>query len=620
LTHRITLALAAPLAALSILLGGCNTRADVSLSGNTPGQYTHVYLTAQAVWFNTSSSAGPDDAGWVKFPLSTPTTVDLVAANDGTLAQLTTDLKLLAGTYAQIRFIPVDASTPLTTSAQTLGALYNAEADYVDGSGVTQQVPLELLNPDKGIGIPASLHVAVGKLGTGLGSTKSTSSTVGTTGSGDAMSNAGTTDASLFGTPTGTASSGTTTSTTTTTTTTASFDMNIDGTRDLVPFAYGASSANAILLSPHPSAYDLSTVGGIQGTLTLTNVTTSNGVPNVQVAAEQLSADGSRHVVVLSTTVTSAGDFLLYPLPASTSDTVAYDVVIHGPDIATIVITNVEIPAVTSSTASSSTTSSTGSTSSATSSTTNTGATTTSSTTSSSTSNAVSVGTLVPRAATPYSANIATAAGSPLPSGAVVGFYQTLGNAGAVPYLIEAAPIDPFSRVLFNAQGLSQGTIDSGTYVASGETVNIVSAAPLEKAGNYRVAASASGYSDGALNTLVAAAKPSVVLAPLALASGANTGSVIAAVTPATPGKYDQGQLLISHEGALVATTPLDAVLASGGSVSAVVPAGSPASYYYVSVRVWNSRNPGGTLSRQWYPGVIDLRSGTSGSLPITVN
>jgi hypothetical protein len=604
--QRTTIAMAGSIAALGILLGGCNTRANVSLSGNTPGQYTHVYITAQAVWFNTSSSAGPDDGGWVKFPLSTPATVDLVAANDGTLAQLTTDLKLLAGTYDQIRLIPVDASTPLTTSAQTLGALYNAEADYVDSSGVTQQVPLELLNPDKGIGIPASLRVPVGSLGSTLGKTSGTTSGFGATGSSDATSNAGTGDA-LFGTSTSTSSS---TSTATSTTATASFDMTIDGTRDLVPFAYGSSPSNAILLSPHPSAYDLSAVGGIQGTLTLTNVTTSNGVPNVQVAAEQLSADGSRNVVVLSTTVTSAGDFTLYPLPASTSNTVSYDIVIHGPDIATIIIKNVEIPAVSSS--SSTTTSGSTSTSTSTGTSANT-------TTSSSATNTVSVGTLVPRSATPYSANVATAAGSPLPAGAAVGFYQTLGTAGSVPYLIEAAPIDPFNQALFNAQGLSQGTIDSGTYVASGETVNVVSAAPLEKAGNYRVAASASGYGDGALNTLVAAAKPSVTLAPLALGSGASAGSVIAAITPATPGKYDQGQLLVSHEGALVATTPLDAVLASGGSVSAVVPAGSPASYYYVSVRVWNSRNPGGTLSRQWYPGVVDLRSGTSGTLPVTI-
>ncbi|HTT42607.1 MAG TPA: DUF4382 domain-containing protein [Steroidobacteraceae bacterium] len=611
MNHRTTIALAGPLAALCILLGGCNTRANVSLSGNTPGQYTHVYITAQAVWFNTSSSAGPDDGGWVKFNLSTPTTVDLVAANDGTLAQLTTDLKLLAGTYDQIRLIPVDASTPLTSSAQTLGALYNAEADYVDGSGVTQQVPLELLNPDKGIGIPASLRVPVGSLGSTLGSTGSTSG-FGATGSSNATSNAGIGDASLFGTSTSSTTSSTTSTTTSTTTTTASFNMSIDGTRDLVPFAFGTTPANAILLSPHPSAYDLSTVGGIQGTLTLTNVTTANGVPNVQVAAEQLSADGSRHVVVLSTTVSSAGDFTLYPLPASTSDTVSYDIVIHGPDIATIIIKNVEIPAVSSS----SSTTTSGSTSTDTS--TSTG--TTTNTTTSSATNTVSVGTLVPRAATPYSANVATAAGSPLPAGAVVGFYQTLGTVGSVPYLIEAAPIDPFSQSLFNAQGLSQGTIDSGTYVATGETVNIVSAAPLEKAGNYRVAASASGYSDGALTTLVAAAKPSVTLAPLALASGASTGSVIAAITPATPGKYDQGQLLVSHEGALVATTPLDAVLASGGSVAAVVPSGSPASYYYVSVRVWNSGNPGGTLSRQWYPGIVDLRSGTTGTLAVTIN
>ena len=102
----------------------------------------------------------------MKFPLSSPTTVDLVATGAGTLATLAGDLRLLAGSYAQIRLIPLDSGAPLAASAQTLGALYNAEVVYVDGSGTTQQVPLELLNPDKGIGIQASLRVPVGEAGT----------------------------------------------------------------------------------------------------------------------------------------------------------------------------------------------------------------------------------------------------------------------------------------------------------------------------------------------------------------------------------------------------------------------------------------------------------------------
>ena len=86
--------LAALLAALCALLAGCNTRTNVSLTGNTPAQYSHVYVTTQAVWFNSSATAGPDDSGWVKFPLSTPTTVDLVASQGGTLSSLASRSRL----------------------------------------------------------------------------------------------------------------------------------------------------------------------------------------------------------------------------------------------------------------------------------------------------------------------------------------------------------------------------------------------------------------------------------------------------------------------------------------------------------------------------------------------
>ena len=61
---------------------------DVSLTGNTPPQYSHVWVTTQELWFNSSSTAGPEDGGWAKFPLSTPTTIDLVAVNNGNLSNI----------------------------------------------------------------------------------------------------------------------------------------------------------------------------------------------------------------------------------------------------------------------------------------------------------------------------------------------------------------------------------------------------------------------------------------------------------------------------------------------------------------------------------------------------
>jgi len=593
--NRKSLSLAVPIAVLGSVLAGCSVKTDVSVTGNSPALYSHVWITAQEVWFNTSAAAGPDDGGWVKFSLSTPATVDLVTDSGGNLGSLVTGLKLAAGNYSQVRLIPVDAAAALTSSAMTAGAHYNAEADFVDSGGTPHQLPLELLSPDQGIGIQGSLSVPIGNIGAALsGATTPTTSATSSTPS-------------------------TTASATSSSTTTASFALDFDAARDLALFTYGgASSPNGILMSSHASAYDLSQVGGISGQLTLTNLTGINGLPAIQVSAEVLSADLSRHVVVSSTPVHADGSFLLYPLPTSSSNPPTYDVVIHGAGIATIIIKAVQVSPASSST-SSTTSASTSSTS----------------TTGSSATNTVSVGTLIPRSASSYTVNLGNASGPALPAGAWVAFYQTLAAKGEVPYLIEASPIDPFSQTLANfnptlanAEGLSTGTIDSGTYNASGATVTLVSAAPVEKAGGYLVAASAPGYQDGPLTTSVAAPQsgttaPPVTLPALTLAAGNSPGSISVSITQATAGKYDHGELLLGHDGTLIAAAPLDAALAQGpGATVAVnsVPSGTPASLYYAAVRVWKSSAPSSTLHRQSYPTAIDLRGSASGSAQLTID
>ena len=610
------------LAVLAAALAGCSTRTNVAATGDSPALYTHVYITAQAVWFNSNATAGPDDGGWAQFPLSTPVTVDLVADSAGNFANLATDLKLAPGSYAQVRLIPVDASAPLAVSAQTLGALYNMEADFVDANGVTQQLPLELLNPDKGLGIQTNLSVPFGNIGAAFGALSSQPATTPTD----------TTTGTTFGTTTGTTlGTGTTTGVATTT---AEFSLTFDGTRDLTPFTYGGTSG--VLLSPHVSAYDLSQVGGIQGQLTLTNLpglTSANGTPGLEACAEVLSADGTRHIVVARAPVASDGTFTIYPLPTSTAtfnafgtnttNLTSYDLVIHGPGIATIIVKSVQIPPVNSSSGGFGASS------------TSPGTTTTSTvggnpdTTPITPTNLVSVGTFVPRAAGTYTANIATATAAPLPAGAAVSFYQTLRANGEVPYVIEAAPIDPFNQVLANAQSLSTGTVDSGTYVSAGATITVVSEAPAEGAGSYQVAASAPSYADGALGTLVAAPTASgvtvsgpVTIGTLALAGGSTASTVSASVTPASVGKYDHGELMLSQNGQLVASAPIDAALAgAGGTVQLTgVPGGAPGNVYYVTVRAWNSSNPAGTLTRQWYPTALDLRGAGSASIDLTVN
>jgi hypothetical protein len=624
MNHRLRTALLAATCTLSGVLAACSTKTEVSLTGNTPAQYSHVWMTVQEVWFNSSATAGPEEGGWAKFPLSKPSTVDLVAQNGGNLDRIAGALRIAAGTYSQVRLIPVDASAALTASAQNAGALYNFEADYVDSNGVTQQVPLELLNPDKGIAIQTDIKVPVGNSNPSLTGASAT-----TTGALPFGSPAGT-GSNPFGSTAGTmtnSSTNTLSSTSSGTTSSAatnSFAVALDGGSDLVPFNF-ASGHSAILLSAHGAAYDLSQAGGISGQLSLTNITTdTSGLPNIRVSAEILSTDGTRHVVVSSTTVQSDGSFLLYPLAtnSSTTNPLTYDVVIHGPGIATIIVKSVQVPR--SSTTSGSAASSTSSTNT---SGTGTGSASTTTVSTNANVNPVTIGTLTPRKdPNSYTANIATAPGAPLPAGAMVNFYQTLGGKGEVPFVIESSPIDPFNQVLFNNQTLSSVTVDSGTWSTNG-AVTIVSAAPAEGVGTYQLAAVAPGYSDGTLDLKVLISPPNsgtatVVVPPLKLGAGATAGSVAANVLATSAGKYDQGELLLSHDGTLIAAAPLDAVLSQGtGGVVTVanLPSGTPDALYYATVRAWKSTDPG-TVQRQWYPQAIDLRTSTGSSITLPVN
>jgi hypothetical protein len=602
-----------------VLLGGCSAPTDMSLGGNTPPQYSHVYITTQQLWFNSSATAGPDDGGWYKFTLSTPTTIDLVSVGGGNMAEIEDSLRIVPSTYSQVRLIPVDPSSALSTSASNLGALYNSEADYVDSTGVTHQLPLEFLNPDKGIGIATSLRVPIGSIGSALSSTSGTS----TTGTTATDTTTGTTTGTTIGSTSGS------TSTSTSSQTPNEFVISEDGTTDLTPFTF--SGTTGILLSQHATASDLSKSGGISGTLTLTNITSAtSGLPNIQVSAQTLSADGTRHVVNATTTVQADGTFLLYPLAASTEG-VYYDVVIHGPGIATIILKSVIVQQPSSSSSDSTTDGTTTTTDTATTvaSTTPTTSTATG-TTNGTANNVVAIGTLTPRAATFYSANMASAA--KLPAGALVGFYQTLATSGSVPYIIESSPVDPLNDVLFAGQSLSTGTIDSGTWSSNGATVAVVSAAPHEGAGNYIVSPYAPNFGDAALTTIVkgpAVTTPAPTTTPTAtftvptlpLAASSASGTLHATISQTTPGKYNSGEVLVSSNGTLVGSAPLGTGFSSGTASVTVsgLPAQLSSAAYYVTVRAWNSSDPA-VVTRQWSDQLVDMRAATSGSVSINLD
>jgi hypothetical protein len=91
-------------------------------------------------------------------------------------------------------------------------------------------------------------------------------------------------------------------------------------------------------------------------------------------------------------------------------------------------------------------------------------------------------------------------------------------------------------------------------------------------------------------------------------------------ISQTSPGSFDSGQLIISHDGAIVATAALDSIMGRSAATTLTItglPSGSGAAgsldpaLYYVSVRVWSSTNPAGTLNRVTYPNALDLRTGS---------
>jgi Domain of unknown function (DUF4382) len=579
------LAAAGPrLPVLALLLGcaalaGCQSRTNVSATGNTAAQFTHVFVTINQIWFNTSATALATGSGWVQFTLSTPQTVDLVTLNNGTLSQFATDLKLGTGTYGQVMLILADSTDALTSAAESAGAATNDEVDYVDASDVAHTVPLAILNAAQGISVSTSLTISA-STSSGFGSPTTASTT--TTNTDDAIT---------------TSSAATTTSSSpsalSAVVATTNAVIDFDATRDLVPISLSGQPAYA--LNPHPQVYDEKYSGTIGGTVSLTGVTTltTAGNPDVQVAAEGLSTDGTRHVIVKTTRINADGTFSLYPLSTASGAPSSYDVVIHGPTIETTIIKSVPVT--------------TGDPSSAT----------------------AVLGTLTLTAATPYLVNFNTSSPA-APTSSVVGFYQTLPLDGEVPYLVEMRAVDPTSGLFATDQDISGGSLQYGTYV-SGGTISLTNVNPSQGVATYAIGAINPAYAESSLGTTVSAPANTSATALFTMTappvpSGSTANSITGTVTVSSPGSYDNATLFLTYNGALVAAAPLTGYLSGSASLSltAVAPGGSSgATYgpgiYNAEVWAWNSANPAGTLTRMPYGSTIDMSAGNASGVALTV-
>jgi hypothetical protein len=563
----------------SVALAGCQSRTNVSATGNTPAQFTHVFVTINQIWFNTSATALATDSSWNEFTLSTPQTVDLVNLSSGTLSQFASNLKLATGSYAQVMLILADSTDALTSTAESAGAATNDEVDYVDAADVAHTVPLAVLNAAQGISISTSLTVS-SSTSTGFGNPTTASTT--TTSSDDAIT---------------TSSAATTTSGSSTAlsavvaTTNAVIDF--DATRDLVPISLSGQAAYA--LNPHPQVLDEKYSGTIGGTVSLTGVTalTTAGNPDVQVAAESLSTDGTRHVIIKTTRINADGSFSLYPLSTASGAPGSYDLVVHGPTIETTIIKSVPV------------------------------------TSGAPTSATAVLGTLTLTAATPFLVNFNTSSPA-APTSSRVGFYQTLPLDSEVPYLVEMRAVDPTSGLFATDQDLSGGSLQYGTYV-SGGTISLTNVNPSQGVATYAIGAINPAYAQSSLGTTVTAPASASATALFTMTappvpSGSTANSVTGTVTVTSPGSYDNATLFLTYNGALVAAAPLTGYLSGSTTLTltAVAPGGSSgaayaAGVYNAEVWAWNSANPAGTLTRLPYGSTIDMSAGNASGVALTL-
>jgi hypothetical protein len=311
-------------------------------------------------------------------------------------------------------------------------------------------------------------------------------------------------------------------------------------------------------------------------------------------------------------------------LQSNSKNPTAYDVVIHGPDITTIIVKNVTVTTTTPTTTGAAST---------------TGAIATTTAT-----GAVSLGTLIPTAAQPFLVQIAPTSAASLPPGAAVTFYQTLSGSGEVPYAIDEVGVDPINLSLQAPEQLSTGSIVTGTYSSSGSTITLTNSTPLENAGVYKVGATAPLFADGVVsaNTVVKATPGSTIPATnsttttatplpttitpvpvtvpaLSPANSAASGSIVATVTAA--GVNNQGELLVSHNGAVIGSASLNGVLGNNGGTVTVSGLPSGVGNYYLSAIAWSSNDPTKAITYESLgSSPVTVNAGGSTSVAVTIN
>ncbi len=526
---------AAVLAFAAVLLCGCTVKTTVQVTATTPGSVSHVYVTVKEIWVTTHATAVPGEGGWKKTVLEDPVTIDLAELNGGATIDLGT-LDLGADTFEQVRLVLVDTDEKLAKSAKDLNLDWNNVVQYTD-NGLSRVVALEFASPGASLVAASSVRVDGNTILDTLGGAEDP---------------------------------------------TASLVVDIDALRNLSILSYDGEIRAE--LDPGLAVYNAEDAGTITGTFDLSAIPNAviNSRQGIVVSAELVNAAGTRHSVVKSVRLGTAGTFTLYPLPVDAdSGKTWYDLVVHGPGVSTMIITGVKVKAEETTTLQSS---------------------------------SITV---------PLAQSFLVNTGSAVPGGTRAGFYQTLPTDGR-PYLVDFAAVNPFAGGFNSDLALSPANLAYGAW-NDGDLISFSSTAAAEGAATYRLATDSRWRASSAFSTVTNGGlgpntAQAVDLAQPVLPAGASAGTISGTIDFSAPDQFDSLQLVVSRGGQIVEAVDLGAALPGAASIDfsvTNVPAGVPSAVYEVSVRAWNSTNAADSLVRALFIPEADLRQGDVSGLSL---
>ncbi len=252
---------------------------QVSLTDAPAFGMDHVWVTVRDLWFHTSDSAEPGQTGWIKFPLSSPVTLDLLALGNGAISFPVWDnIEVPEGEYNQIRVFLARTEATLTASALDKSLTYNNQVDVSDDAAA---YPLRVPEAGRGIRLTGTFLVKKNEK--------------------------------------------------------LKLAIDFDAGHDVVKIEH--DNRTEYILKPRLAYFDLQNAGAIVGSID-SQATGSNPSAQFVIKAEQLAPNGLVHVVRRVTVLApdNSGRFVLYPLLPG-----IYDVVIRGVNYETVIIKAVPV-------------------------------------------------------------------------------------------------------------------------------------------------------------------------------------------------------------------------------------------------------------------------------------